>query len=108
MENNGDRPSPPASDGGRGKDGAFGKGNQFGRGGNPYLKRIKYLKAHLLAAATPEQIRAVIVKMGEQAAAGDVPSARVYLDHVLGKPSQAIALTDADGEPLGVDLARIR
>jgi hypothetical protein len=105
MEN---EPSPAASDGERRPTGQFGPGNRFGKGGNPYLRRIKFLKAHLLAAATPEQVRAVIVKMGEQAAAGDVASAKVYLDHVLGRPGQTIQLTDPDGEPLGTDLARLR
>jgi hypothetical protein len=50
----------------------------------------------------------VIERLGVQAAAGDVASARVYLDHVLGKPAQSISITDADGDPLGTDLARVR
>jgi hypothetical protein len=101
-------PSGTASNGERRGDGTFGKGNKFGKGGNPYLKRIKYLKAIVLTSATPEQVRAVIVRLGEQAAEGDVAAAKVYLDHVLGRPAQAIELSGPDGEPIGIEMARLR
>jgi hypothetical protein len=56
------------------------------------------LRRAVLEVETPERVRAVIDKMREQAAAGDASAARVYLDHVIGRPVQAVALTDADGE----------
>lgn len=105
MEN---EPSHPVSNGERRPTGQFGPGNKFGKGGNPFLRRLHHLKATVLASATPTQVRAVIEKLGEQAAEGDVASAKVYLDHVLGKPSQSIALTGLDALAPGVDLARVR
>src|SRR6478736_3466137 len=87
--------------------GRFGPGNKAALG-NPNNRRMHELRAALLDAATPEQTAAIIRKMGEQAAAGDVPSARVYLDYVCGKPVQALELSGPDGEPLGGDLATLR
>jgi hypothetical protein len=63
------------------------------------------LRAAMLDAATPERVAEVVMKLGDQAAAGDVASAKIYLDHVCGKPVQALSLANPDGSPLGGDLA---
>jgi hypothetical protein len=80
-------------------DGRFAPGNKAGQG-NVNNKRMSRLRTALLAAASPEQVQQVIRKLGEQAIAGDVAAARVYLDHVVGKPPQAIELGGLHVEPL--------
>jgi hypothetical protein len=61
---------------------------------------MRELRIALLDAATPEKVQAVGDKLVELALAGDVGAAKVWLDHVVGRPPQSVAITDADGEPL--------
>jgi hypothetical protein len=61
--------------------------------GNPNALKMHRLRAALLDAVTPEQVAQVISKLAEQATAGDVPSAKVFLEHVCGRPLQAIEVS---------------
>lgn len=69
-------------------DGRFAPGNTQARG-NPFAKRVGELRAALLEAVTPEDIREIIRGMVAQAKAGDVTAAREVLLRVLGKPLEA-------------------
>jgi hypothetical protein len=85
--------------------GKFAPGNRCSPG-NPNALKMHRLRAALLDATTPEQVAAVIKKLAEQAAAGDVPSAKVFLDHVVGRPLQAIEVSGLGG--VDTDLSRLR
>jgi hypothetical protein len=76
--------------------GQFAPGNKAAKG-NPVNRRMMELRSHLIDAATPEKIKAVGDKLVELALAGDVSAARTWLDHVVGRAPQTVALTDADG-----------
>ena len=56
-----------------------------------------------LDAIHPETITAVAKKLQVQALSGDMDAIKLLLDYTLGKPQQAVALTDGDGGPLGVN-----
>jgi len=70
---------------GRDAQGRFTSGNKLGRG-NPFAARVAKLRAELLKAVTPADIRAVARKLIKQAKTGDLPAIRELLDRVLGKP----------------------
>jgi hypothetical protein len=54
------------------------------------------LRGALIDATTPEKVKAVGDKLVELALAGDVSAAKVWLDHVVGRAPQTVAVTDAD------------
>lgn len=64
--------------------GRFGPGNRIGRG-NPQLRRVARLRAELLRAITPEDIRAIFKSMLRAAIEGDTVAAREILDRTIGK-----------------------
>jgi hypothetical protein len=102
-----DAPLQPESNG-RDVTGRFGPHNRYGRG-NPRHRQMQALRGELLDAATPGDVRAVGAKLVELAKAGDVQAAKLWLEFVVGKPVQAVALTDAEGEPLaGLDWGRVQ
>lgn len=88
-----DDPSPPRVDRGDGKDakGRFAPGNRLGRG-NPLAGRAAKLRAELLAAITPQTIRAVVDRIVELALQGDLAACREVLDRCLGKPGPSDVL----------------
>jgi hypothetical protein len=90
---------------GRVPGGRFAPGHTYSRG--PRHTRMAALRAALLDSATPEDVRAVGTKLAELARGGDVQAAKVWLDFVVGKPPQAVELTGADGESLGLDWSRV-
>jgi hypothetical protein len=90
------------------RDGTFGKGNTFGRGGNPYLRRIHALKSKFLDCTTEADIEQLVATLRELSAKGDIAAMRLWIETVLGKPAQALALTGFDGGPLGGDLATLQ
>jgi hypothetical protein len=92
---------------GRLPDGRFGPNNKASLE-NANNRRMQALRKALLDATTPAQVQTVGARLYEQAAAGDVPSARVWLDHVIGKPVQAVEVSGADGEPLGISLHELQ
>jgi hypothetical protein len=69
---------------GRTASGQFAKGNAGGPG-NPHAKRVADLRAALLEAVTPEDIRTVATALVARAKAGEVPAIRELLDRLLGK-----------------------
>ena len=58
----------------------------------------------MIEAATPEKVRAVEESLHELAVGGDVAAAKVWLDHVVGKPLQAVEVSGPDGQGLGVEV----
>jgi hypothetical protein len=58
------------------------------------------LRRAWLAAATPERVEALADKLFELALTGDVQAARVWLEHVIGKPLQAVEVSGPDRAPL--------
>jgi hypothetical protein len=88
---------------GRHVNGTFAAGNRHsvGHKGNG---RQRELRAALIEAATPEKVREVEASLYELATGGDVQAARVWLDHVVGKPLQAVEVSGPDGQGLGVEV----
>jgi hypothetical protein len=89
----------PDSPNGRQSDGRFATGNKhsLGHAGN---RRQRELRAALIEAATPEKVKAVEEALHELAVGGDVAAAKVWLDHVVGKPVQALEVSGPDGQAL--------
>lgn len=87
--------------------GYFAKGNKLGRG-NPAHKRMGQLRKAFIKAVTPEDVLEVGKKLMEKAKSGDIPAARLFLDHVLGRAPQHIELTGPEGQALGLSLADIQ
>ncbi len=79
---------------GRTPDGRFAPGNRFRRE-TARPARMRELRQALAEAATPEDLREVLRSLRDLAIGGDVRAAKVYLDHVAGKPPTA-------GRPLRV------
>lgn len=96
----------PASNG-RLPDGRFGLGNPGGRG-NPNARKMYELRRALVDAATPKVVAGLGRKLAMLGLQGDVQAAKLYLEYVVGKPPQAVELTGADGEPLGLDWGRVQ
>jgi hypothetical protein len=73
-----------------GRDGAgkFTPGNAGGPG-NPFARRVAHLRSVMVQAISDEDIAAIIVKLMEQARAGDAASAKVLFQYVIGKPTVA-------------------
>ena len=90
---------PVPTSNGRHVDGRFTPGNAIGKG-NPGNRRQRELRAALIEAATPEKVKAVEESLHELAVGGDVAAAKVWLDHVVGKPVQAVELSGPDGQAL--------
>ena len=93
----------PAIPNGRDVDGRFTPGNAIGKG-NPGNRRQRELRAALIEAATPEKVKAVEEALHELAVGGDVAAAKVWLDHVVGKPLQAVEVSGPDGQALGMEV----
>jgi hypothetical protein len=94
---------PVPTSNGRHVDGRFTPGNAIGKG-NPGNRRQRELRAALIEAATPEKVKAVEESLHELAVGGDVAAAKVWLDHVVGKPLQAVEVSGPDGQGLGVEV----
>jgi hypothetical protein len=80
--------TPPSDDGdsGKGHDarGRFLPGNREGKG-NPHAKKVHQLRAAMLAAITVSDMRKVVRKLIDMAAAGDLDAAEMLFDRVLGR-----------------------
>ena len=70
------------------KTGRFLQGNPGGPG-NPYTKRVAALREALLAEVSPEDLRAIVRVLVDQAKSGDVAAAREVLLRTLGRPVEA-------------------
>jgi hypothetical protein len=75
-------------DSGRDVQGKFTPGNAGGPG-NPFARRVAHLRSVMVQAISDEDIAAIIVKLMEQARAGDAASAKVLFQYVIGKPTVA-------------------
>lgn len=93
LESMPNQPPPPPSPSdldGRDRRGRFARGNKSGRG-NPLAGRVQRLRAALVAAVKPQDLRAVIAGLVTAAKAGDVQAAKLLLDRVCG-PAAALDL----------------
>lgn len=84
----------------------FAPGNKHGRG-NPTAIRMNEHRQQFLDAIDAGTIPALAQRIQAGALSGDEFSVKVLLDYCLGKPAQAVELTGADGEPLGVNFAAV-
>jgi hypothetical protein len=84
---------------GRTVSGQFAKGNAGGPG-NPHGKRVADLRAALLEAVTPEDIRAVAHALVRRAKMGEVQAIRELFDRLLGKPQQGGDGDEATAAPV--------
>jgi hypothetical protein len=78
-------PSPNGANGGRSEKGRFAAGNKGGPG-NPYARRVAVLRAALLEAVTPADMKAIVAKLVRKAKSGDIRAAREIIERTLGKP----------------------
>src|SRR4051794_12760335 len=76
-----DSPSTTGANG-RGGAGRFAPGNKLAKG-NPHAKRVARLRAALLKAVSPADLREVIGALLTAAKGGDVPAARELLQRLL-------------------------
>lgn len=86
--------------------GRFTPGNHCGQGrAHAFAKQAAALRRAFFEAVTPEDMRALVRKLLEEAIGGNLPAARLVLLWVLGKPSEAVhpdgieALVAAETEP---------
>ncbi|WP_428937281.1 hypothetical protein [Fontivita pretiosa] len=77
--------SSPNGSNGRNANGRFAAGNPGGPG-NPHARRVARLRAELLRAVTPQDLRNVIAALLRKARRGDVPAIRELLQRLLGPP----------------------
>jgi len=68
----------------RGKNGRFLPGNPGGPG-NPEAAKVAKLRAAVMAAVTPAQMKRLMQSLLQKAIDGDVAAARVVLERCLGK-----------------------
>ena len=88
---------------GRDARGLFVPGNTIARG-NVGNARMKALRRALIDCVTPEKVAEVEASLYKLATGGDVPAAKVWLDHVIGRPVQAVELSGPDGQTLGMEV----
>ena len=69
----------------RNEGGRFGPGNKGGPGAGSLARKATALRAALLDAVSPEDIKAIAEKLVEDAKEGSVAAARELLDRCLGK-----------------------
>jgi hypothetical protein len=77
-------PSPTEAND-RGPRGRFAPGNRCARG-NPHAKKVARLRAALLAAVSPRDLREVVAALLQQAKGGDVAATKELLQRLLGPP----------------------
>jgi hypothetical protein len=56
--------------------------------GNPHAKRVNELRAAMMEAVTPDDVRKIVAALANAAKAGDTAAAREVLDRTIGKPVQ--------------------
>lgn len=108
----------PSSNGDNGRDagGRWAKGNRGGPG-NPHARRVARLRAELLRAVSPQDLREIVLSLVAKAKAGDILAAREVLDRLFGRPAQALDVaarvsdergqSPFEGEPLAERQKRI-
>jgi hypothetical protein len=89
---------------GRHLNGRFARGNKVSRG-NIGNKRMGELRRAVLDSVSPQDAVNVMKCLYDMAIAGDVQAARVWLDHVLGKPPQAVEVSGPpEGARIGISV----
>lgn len=88
------------------KTGYFLPGNQIGRG-NPFARAQQGLKSALWHAVTREDIEVIARALIDQARGGDLAAICILLDRLLGRPTQAIEMSDSAREGTSAMLARL-
>lgn len=82
---------PPSTNGhdggGRDRHGRFAKGNPGGPG-NPLGAAVARLRAELVKAVRPADVRAIVRALLRQARDGDTDAARLLLSYTLGRPME--------------------
>jgi hypothetical protein len=83
--------APPSTDGGNGRDkhGRFTAGNAGGPG-NPFARQTAALRRELCQTVTGEDVKAVTLRLIEQAKGGDVAAARLLFAYAIGSPAEAV------------------
>lgn len=76
----------------RGKDGRFLPGNPGGPG-NPEAAKVAKLRAAILAAVTPAQMKRLMQSLMQKAIDGDVAAARVVLERCLWKEDSKVTVS---------------
>jgi hypothetical protein len=89
-------PEPKQSKPGRDERGKFARGNRIARG-NPHARRLAKLREAVLAVADERAIRCVISRL-QQAEAGCVASAKLFLSYALGLPRKVVNPDTLDHE----------
>lgn len=79
--------------------GTFAKGNKAAAKGVGRA-RVAELRGLLIASVRNGSVKAVARKVEELALAGDVGAARLWLEYVIGRPTQAVELSGPDGAPI--------
>jgi hypothetical protein len=93
---------------GRDERGLFKPGNQFSKGfGNPSVRRMAALKKAFIECVTEEDVRKLYASLLAAALDGDTQSARLIMDHALGKPVQALEVTGTEGSPVTFNMAAL-
>jgi hypothetical protein len=82
-------PPTEAEHEGRDACGRFAVGNAGGPG-NPFARQVAQLRRALVDAFTEQDMQRVARQLIEQAAAGDVPSARLLFSYTLGQPAAPV------------------
>ncbi len=83
--------APPSTNGANGRDGRgrFAKGNAGGPG-NPFARQMAALRRELCQTVTAEDVKAVALRLIEQAKAGDVAAARLLFAYAIGRPAEVV------------------
>ncbi len=88
--------------------GTFQGGNRaaVGARGNPHPNnaRIGELKRALIACGTVEDVQKLYAALMAAALDGDVPAAKLLLDHLVGRPTQPIEVTGTGPAPVQTDI----
>jgi hypothetical protein len=82
-------PAQPAPTAERTANGQFAKGNKCSLG-NPFARRLGALRSAFLNAVTDADVGAVVRKLADLAASGDVQAAALFLSYAVGKPLPAV------------------
>ncbi len=57
--------------------------------GNPFARRVAALRSIMLDTVGEDDLKAIVVKLVEQAKAGDVVAAREVLTRIIGRPTES-------------------
>ena len=96
-------PPSPTAPNGRSAGGRFGPGNRCARG-NPHARRVARLRAELLRAVEPQDLRDVVAALLAKAKAGEIAAVRELLQRLLGPP---VGLDLPTEQPVSREASRI-